>query len=97
MEPRYFSNVELYVLVYSVLVSLTSIVLILLNEVRVDVYISLYILEYYVLRALIAPIPEKVSKKLRVTDIGFIILFSVIVGYRVLEILAPGILIELLT
>ena len=96
METRQLSNLDLFILSYSILVSITFIVLIYLSEVRLDVYVSLYILEYYILRALISPIPEKVSRRLRIVDAAFIIVFSVIVGYRVLEIIAPGLLAELL-
>ncbi len=71
-----------------------STILIVLGELRLDVYISLYILAYYVLRALFSPFPRAVDRRLRVSDVLFFIIFSVIVAYRVLLIIAPEVLME---
>lgn len=76
------------------MVSSVSTILILLNELRLDVYVSLYILGYYILRALYTPFPRRVDHRLRITDIGFFIVFSIIVGYRILLIIAPGVLMQ---
>lgn len=87
---EWLSNIKILTIIYSILVATTSTVFIFLNEVRLDVYISLYILEYYILRALFTPLPIRVDRRLRILDISYFIIFSIIVTYRVLLILAPG-------
>ncbi len=76
--------------IYTFFISFTSTILLLLGENRVDVYMSLYILEYFILRALYHPMPEDVNRRLRIIDIIYIIIFGFIVSYRVLEIIAPN-------
>lgn len=83
---------EIFVIIYSISIALTNTILILLGEMRIDVYISLYILEYYIYRALITPLPKKINRYLRFIDIGLFIVFSIIVAYRVIQIIALGLL-----
>jgi len=79
-----------FILIYSVLIAITITSLILLNECRVDVYISLYILEYYILRALMSPAsPELKATYLKILDIILMVIFMVIVSFRVIQILYP--------
>ena len=92
MERLSHSNV--FIASFSIAVASISSILILLGELRLDVYISLYILAYYVLRALYSPFPRDIDRRLRITDISFFIVFSVIVGYRVLLIIAPEVLMK---
>jgi len=79
-----------YMLIYVTMVAITTTALILLNELRVDVYLSLYILEYYILRAIISPVSAEISLSyLKVIDYIFLVIFILIVAYRVIEILFP--------
>lgn len=75
---------------YSISVAIATTILILLGETRIDVYLSIYILEYYICRALITSgsIGEG-AKLLKLLDYIFFIVFIIIVSIRVLEILAP--------
>ena len=83
---------EIFIIIYSISIALTNTILIFLGEIRLDVYISLYILEYYIYRALITPLPKRVNRYLRLMDIGLFIIFSIIVAYRVIQIIAPELL-----
>ena len=82
----------MFVVSWAISIAITSTILILLNELRLDVYVSLYILAYYVLRALYSPFPRPVDRRLRVSDVVFFTVFSIIVAYRVLLIIAPEVL-----
>jgi len=65
------------------LVCLTVTVLTALNETRLDLYLSLYTLEYFVLTAVLRP-------RRRFTDflgLALLTLFFVIVGFRIAEVL----------
>ena len=90
MSIRMSSSTVLMEVIYAFSISLTSTILLLLGENRVDVYMSLYILEYFILRALYHPMPEDVGWRLRIIDIIYIVIFGLIVTYRVLEIIAPN-------
>ncbi len=88
------THTNVFVAVFSIAIACISTILIILGELRIDVYISLYILAYYILRALYSPFPRDVDRRLRIIDIGFFLVFSVIVGYRVLLIIAPEVLMQ---
>ena len=92
MMLKWIPNSQLFIIIYSIFVTLTDSILLYLNEYRIDVYVSLYILEYFILRALISPLPHKLSGRMRLLDISLFILFSIIVSYRVLMILSPSII-----
>lgn len=85
-------NRQRYVLSYAIAVSITIIIFVFLGEVRVDVYISMYILEYFIFTAIYGPFPRKVEARLRLISVILIIIFSIIVTYRVIEILFPHVL-----
>ncbi len=77
----------LFAILYSTLVPLTVTILLLLSEYRIDVYISLFILEYYILRGIISPLPHDVNKRLKFIDISYFLIFIIIVSYRIILIL----------
>lgn len=82
-----------YILIYTVMVALTTTILILLHEVRIDVYISLYILEYYIIRAIISPASAELTLSyLKFIDYLFLVIFIIIVAYRIIDILFPEML-----
>lgn len=75
---------------YSISIAISSTILILLYEVRIDVYISIYILEYYIFRAILtAGLIWEGVKLLKILDYAYFIIFIIIVSIRILEILAP--------
>ena len=88
------SRAGVFIVSLATSIAMISTILIMLSELRLDVYISLYILAYYVLRALFSPFPRPVDRRLRISDILFFMVFSVIVAYRVLLIIAPEVLME---
>jgi hypothetical protein len=66
---------------------LSTVALYLLKEQRVDVYVSLNILSYYVSYAVVKP--STLSSIVRVLNAALFALFIAIVAYRVYEVLAP--------
>lgn len=83
------SNRGKYLLEYSILVFITFSSLILLGETRIDFYVSLYIVEYFVLTLLHSPFGPVIEKRLAKLSYILFSIFVVIVTYRVLEILYP--------
>jgi len=81
------SRVSLFILIYALMIVLSTAALYLLREQRVDVYISLNILSYYVSYAVVRP---SISTNIvRIINIILFILFIAIVAYRIYEVLAP--------
>jgi hypothetical protein len=78
MNKNYLANT-----IFTVMVILTSSIFWLLGENRVDVYFSMYTLEYFVVKALFNP------RRLYKDFLAFVLIaiFAVIVGYRVYEVL----------
>ncbi|MGB9759646.1 MAG: hypothetical protein ACP5KW_06585 [Thermoproteota archaeon] len=78
MNKNYLANT-----IFTVMVMLTSSIFWLLGENRVDVYFSMYTLEYFVVKALFNP------RRLYKDFLAFVLIaiFAVIVGYRVYEVL----------
>jgi len=74
----------LFTLMFTSLVVISNITLVFLNESRIDVYISLSILAYYVSHALSRP--STTYKPVRILNIALFVLFAVIVAYRVYEV-----------
>ena len=78
---------RLFILLLSVFYSVTFVVLMFLHEVRVDVYVSLYILEYFVLYSVLSPIGARADRYLSMLSYILFTVFIIIVSYRVLVIL----------
>jgi len=78
MHKNYLSS-----LIFSFLALLTVPILWSLGEMRLDVYISMYTLEYFVVKAIFNP--RRVTRDY--LAIALFIIFTVIVSYRVLEVL----------
>jgi len=78
MNRNYLAN-----MIFTLMVMLTSPILWLLGENRIDAYLSMYTLEYFVVKALLNP------RRLYKDFLAFIILaiFAVIVAYKVYEIM----------
>jgi hypothetical protein len=78
-------GVSVLLLVYTTLVVLSIIGLYALGEKRVDVYISLNILAYYVSYAVTRP--AYTSRHVKILNIVLFAVFTVIVAFRVYEVL----------
>jgi hypothetical protein len=78
MNKNYLANTIL-----AIMIMLTSSIFLLLGENRIDVYFSMYTLEYFIIKALFNP------RRLYKDFLAFILLaiFSIIVAYRIYEIL----------
>jgi hypothetical protein len=79
-------RVSILVLVYAFLAVLSIISLYGLSEKRVDVYVSLNILTYYVSYAIVRP--TYTSRYVKALNILLFIVFAIIVSYRVYEVLS---------
>jgi len=76
-----------YLLALTVLYTLTTVWLIAAGEARLDLYISLYILEYFILRAVYHPQPMRAQRALDALGYLLLAVFLAIVAIRVAEIL----------
>lgn len=65
----------------------SNIVLLLFGESRPDVYISITILIYYIFYSILAVGERRGYKAITYLNITLFIIFSLIVGYRIYEIL----------
>ncbi|RLE91955.1 MAG: hypothetical protein DRN04_11590 [Thermoprotei archaeon] len=68
----------------------------LVGEKRVDVYVTVFILIYFILLALYSPLPKEVEKGISVISKILITIFIIIISFRILEIIAPTIIISIL-
>jgi len=66
---------------------LTTSALSALGESRLDLYISVYILEYFVITLLHSPLNPRTQRVLNVFGYGLFAVFMIIVALKVLEIL----------
>ncbi len=80
-------RIDLFTISFTVAAALSNIILILLGESRPDVYISITILIYYIFYSIVNPFQERIVKAVNYLNIILFLIFSVIVGYRVYEIL----------
>ena len=78
---------ERLVLLLTTLYTSTIVIFTALGEKRLDVYISLFILEYFIVLALHSPLKEGVRLHFNIISIVLFIIFSLIVAARVIEIL----------
>jgi len=81
-------------LVTGIFVALVT--LILVGEKRVDVYIAVFILIYFIFLALYSPLPKEVERGMSIISKILITIFIIIVSFRILEIIAPTIVISIL-
>ena len=83
-------RLDLFTLAFTVSCAFTYIVFILLGESRPDVYVSMTILLYYIFFSIIDPVGERGGRTVTILNALLFLIFSVIVAYRVYEILFPG-------
>ena len=81
---------EVYLLVMALLISLFNTALVLLNERRVDAYISIAILIYFIVTAILGTALEFHVHTCRLLSLALILLFLAIVAYRIWKVLHPG-------
>ena len=78
---------ERYLFSLTLTFTLTTVVLAFLNGNQLDLFVSLYIVEYFILTLLHSPFKPKVQKILNFLGYGFFVVFIIIVMLKVLEIL----------
>jgi len=81
---------EVYLFVMALLIGLFNTALVLLNERRVDAYVSIAILIYFVVTAILGTTLEFHVYAFRILSLALILLFLAIVAYRIWKILYPG-------
>lgn len=77
---------DLFLLAYATLVFILNASLFLLSETRVDAYISINILVFYVTYAVIRPIRNP-GLAWKILQVVLLFLFIIIVGYRIYEVI----------
>jgi len=70
--------------------------LIIVGEKRADVYVAVFILIYFIFLALYSPLPREVEGKISLISKILLAIFIVIVAFRILEILAPTVIVTML-
>ena len=70
--------------------------LIIVGERRADVYVAVFILIYFIFLALYSPLPREVEGKISLISKTLLAIFIVIVAFRILEILAPTVIVTML-
>jgi hypothetical protein len=71
----------------AIVYTLTTAALSALGESRLDLYVSLYILEFFVIMLLHSPLNPRTQRVLNVFGYGLFAVFAAIVALKVLEIL----------
>ena len=80
-------NTDIFLLTYSALVFSTVIVLGLLGVDRIDVYVALFIIEFFVISELTLPLGPPGSRRKTIIGILMLAIFSGIIVERIAEIL----------
>jgi hypothetical protein len=81
---------ERYIFSMAAAYALTTAILAAFNEDRLDLYLSVYIIEYFILTLLHSPLKPKTSRMLDAIGYALFALFVVIVAMDVWEILFGG-------
>lgn len=79
-------RVDVFLLTYTMLTLILNTSLFLLNETRIDAYISVNILVFYITHAVIRPLRNP-GLSWKILQLILLCLFIVIVGYRIYEVL----------
>ncbi|MEM0020702.1 MAG: hypothetical protein QW039_01190 [Fervidicoccaceae archaeon] len=72
---------------YVILTSILNASLFLLNETRVDAYVSVNILIFYITYAIVKPFRNP-GLPGRILQIVLLLIFAIMISYRVLEVLS---------
>jgi len=79
-------NSEIFTMIYTTLAVMLNISIFLYGEQRVDAYIALNILCFYITYSIARP-ARSIGLALKILHIALLSLFAAIVGYRVYEVL----------
>ena len=75
---------KLFILIYAFIVTVVETLIFMLGEQRIDAYVAVNILIYYVVYAVVRPPSSTYSRFL---NISLLSIFAVIVAYRIYEVL----------
>ena len=78
---------ERYAILLSLILPLTAAILAVYGESRLDLYVSMFALEYFILTVLHSPLDPKTSRMLNAIGAVLFAVFVVIVASKVVEIL----------
>lgn len=78
-------SIDLFILVYTSLATLVCTSLFVLGEVRIDAYIAINVLMYFISYAIVRPITE-VPLLIRMLNLILLLIFAIIVVMRVYEV-----------
>lgn len=83
-----FKKIEFFVLIYALLATLMNVSLLLLGESRVDAYVAVNVLMYFISYTVIKPFYET-PLLVRLLNLLLLTAFSAIVALRLYEVLVP--------
>jgi hypothetical protein len=80
-------NTDVFIIMYAALLFSTTVVLSLLNVERIDVYVALFAIEFFVVSEFTSPFGPTESRKRTVVGILLLAIFAGILLERIVEIL----------
>ena len=80
-------SLEAFILAYSALIFSTTFFLSLLGVGRIDVYIALFVIEFFVASVLTSPSSPLESRRKTIMGILLLAIFAVIILQKIMEIL----------
>jgi hypothetical protein len=80
-------NTDVFIITYAALLFSTVVILNLLNVERIDVYVALFAIEFFVASELNSPLGPPESRRKTVVGILLLVIFTGIVLERIVEIL----------
>lgn len=84
-------NLQAFFLTYAILMFSTILMLSLLGEDRIDVYVALFALEFFMGSELTSPFSSALHRRKTLIEVMFLAVFAAIVVERIIEILRYGI------
>jgi hypothetical protein len=81
-------NIDAFIIVYAALLFSTVVILSMLSVDRIDVYVALFAIEFFVTSELNSPFRPSESRRRTLVGVLLLTIFAGIVLVRILEILA---------
>jgi hypothetical protein len=80
-------NTELFIIIYAALLFSTVVILSLLGVERIDVYVALFAIEFFVASEVLSPFGATESRRKTIMGILLLAIFTGIIIERIMEIL----------
>jgi len=87
VEETTTKNVEQFIIVYGALLFSAVVLLSLLGEARLDIYMAIFAIEFFVSAELTGPLNPTQRRRTMTIGLIFLLVFALIVARRITEIL----------